>query len=178
MTTYNDPTLPMFRRAKPVISRDVSDLPPDLVPALVQSPPPPAPAPLIKPARPGDVPVLDPTKYSERKRKRSHVRLYRWAELTTGLSCVATLTAIACLALGDRQIGQLVAIAAVALGFAAIALSWPTRLSSRVLGYATAATIVAAIGVTVAFALPASWFEDPPPDKPGQLDPVRSKRKA
>src|SRR5688572_3761323 len=98
MTTYNDPTLPMFRRAKPVIAPAVGRAPPDLVPALVPAPPPPAPT-LIKPARPGDVPVLDPTKDSQRKRKRSHVRLYRWAELTTGLRCVATLTAIACLGL-------------------------------------------------------------------------------
>jgi hypothetical protein len=76
MTTYNDPTYPMFRRAKPVIYRDLSSVPPDLLPALVGSPPPPAPVPtLIKPAKPGDVPVLDPTKYSERRRKRSHVRL-------------------------------------------------------------------------------------------------------
>jgi hypothetical protein len=178
MTTYNDPTTPMFRRAKPVISRDLSAVPPDLLPAAAHPPPPPAPPPaLIKPARPGDVPVLDPTKYSQRRRKRSHVRLYRWAELTAGLSCVATVTAIACLALGDRQIGQLASLAAVAFGFGAIAVSWPTRLSSRVLGYAIAAAIVAILITTVAFALPASLFEDPPPDKPESLEPARSKRK-
>lgn len=178
MTTYNDPTVPMFRRAKPVISRDLTTVPAETLPAAITQPrAPAAPAPAIKPARPGDVPVLDPTRLSQRRRKRTHVLRYRWAELTTGLSFVATIAAIACLAFGDRNLGQLSAALAVALGLAAIAIAWPTRLSSRVLGYAMSATIIAVIAITVALSLPASWFEEPSPDTPESLEPVRPKRR-
>lgn len=179
MTTHQDPISPMFRRAKPVISRDLSDSGAELLPAIIepaQAAPPPGPV-LIKPAKPGDVPVLDPTIYSQRRRKRNHVRRYRLAELTTGLSFIATIAAIGCLALGDRHLGQFTAATSVLLGLAAMAIAWPTRLSSRVLGYAMAATIVATIGLTVSLALPASWFEEPSPDKPVNLEPTRSKRR-
>ena len=183
MTTYNDPTVPMFRRAKSVISRELPAPPAEGLPAeIIQIPsaapaPVAAPSPAIRAARPGDVPVLDPTRLSQRRRKRSHVIRYRWAELTTGLSFVGTIAAIACLAFGDRHLGQLTAALAVALGVAAMTIAWPTRLSSRVLGYAMSATIIAAIGITVALSLPASWFDEPSPDKPESLEPVRPKRR-
>jgi hypothetical protein len=165
----------MFRRAKSVISRELSRTIPAEVPERSPAAPLPSPV-LIKPGGPDDVPVLDPTRYSERRRKRGHVMRYRLAELTTGLSVVGTIAAITCLSLGDRQLGQVTTVVAVLLGLIAIAISWPTRLSSRVLGYAMAATIVAALSATVALALPASWFDEPSPDKPVKMDPTRKRR--
>jgi hypothetical protein len=185
MTTHDDPTAQTSRRIKRVVSREIggetsdgAQPDPDLTAAQAVDEFPESPGVVYvatAPARDG-IPVIDPSRIARRRRKRSHVLRYRIAELATGFCFVGTIASVVCLVFGDRHLGQLAGGCAVLLGLVAIAFSWQTHLSSRVLGYATAATVVAGIAAGVALALPASLFEEASPDKLLKELPVPKRR--
>lgn len=154
---------PLVRRAKPVESRPVD-------PAAVAAAPPPlieapsAPV-LIEPQESEPLPVVDPTTYSQRRRKRRHEKLLQLSRFLIAGSFVATLAAIVCLVLGDdRFVANALTSLAISIGIAAIFISWPTRLSARVLGYAVASTVLASICFAAFSLLPKDLFDDHRPD--------------
>lgn len=188
MTTHDDPTAQTSRRIKRVISRELGDEESDRAHSDHQitsahslgdpsAPASPSVVQVAKARARGDIPVIDPTRFARRRRKRSHVLRYRMAELATGLCVVMTIASVACLVFGDRFLGQLAGGGAVLLGLVAVAFSWQTHLSSRVLGYATAATVIAGLAAGIALALPASLFEEPSPDKLLKDPPAPTKRR-
>ena len=183
MMTHDDTTAETSRRIKRVISRELDGDEADQRQLDFAQPPidPAAASPSVvqvaKASARGDIPVIDPTGFARRRRKRSHVLRYRIAELSTGLCIVMTIASVACLVFGDRYLGQMAGGGAVLLGLVAVAFSWQTHLSSRVLGYATAATVIAGLAAGIALALPASLFEEPSPDKLLKDPPAPTKRR-
>jgi len=102
--------------------------------------------------------VLDPTLMGERHRKHGYKFAYLITQFATLLALLAATTSIVCQLIDESLTARLNAIAAVLLSICSLRLVRLTKLSSRLRGYAVAATALA--GIALALTLAAVFFQN------------------
>src|SRR5688500_1884031 len=97
---------------------------------------------------PESPPAVDPTRIGL-YRPYKHLVKYRFAQLATAACIAATTAALITLIMADRDIAGVIALAALATGFAAVFLGMRSRMSSRIAGYAVAACTLSVIATII-----------------------------
>jgi hypothetical protein len=106
--------------------------------------------------------VVDPTTLGvERRRRRSHHRLYRWTQFCTLLSAGLSATAVICGMADEIGAARICAIAGLAIALVGTALSGRSSLSARWRGWAIAAVVFAAASLALTWILPAMTADGP-----------------
>jgi hypothetical protein len=112
-------------------------------------------------------PVVDPTLLGRRQRRSGHHRIYRWTQLLTMTSALASAASVICTMVDEPLAGRIIAAAALLVGLIAVALSARTSLSMRWRGWAIAAAVFAAsaLALTWIHAIVTDHDAAPPPIK-------------
>ena len=92
------------------------------------------------------------------------------AQLAVGISLLASAIAIVCVALGEELVARPAMYVALIAGIVATFLAAARGLASRVLGYAIAAMLLAAVAFVAASLLPDDWREPHMPNPSAHSD--------
>ena len=105
--------------------------------------------------------VVDPTTLGRRHRRSSHHRVYRWAQGCSMLGALLAAVSVICTMADDIALSRSLAGAGLALGVISILLSGRNELAARWRGWTIAATVFAAVALSLTWILPTVIHDDP-----------------
>jgi hypothetical protein len=121
---------------------------------------------------PDPTPVVDPTILGYRQRRHGHHRVYRWTQLLTMFSALASAAGVICTMVDEPFVGRILAGSGLSLAVLALFLSTRTSLSSRWRGWAVAAVVFAVAALTL------TWIHGMVTEREGETAPPPAKKTA